>query len=125
MVYVLTFLEFLSVCLISLTGVWAGSRVEKILAKKDPGKVVIDEVAGQMVTLVLAWTPFIVDSGVPLLTPLIVAFALFRIFDIVKPFPARKLESLPGGLGIMADDLIAGVYAGVGTMLLLAGRWFI
>jgi phosphatidylglycerophosphatase A len=71
---------------------------------EDPGLVVVDEVAGMWVTLL--FVPF---------TPLTAAlgFLAFRLMDIVKPFPARRLEDLPGGWGIMADDLMAGVYANV------------
>ncbi len=90
-------------------GIWAASRTERILKIKDPGRVVIDEVAGQLIALLPV--PLSADSKWPVW--LMGAFLLFRLFDIVKPYPARKLESLPGGLGIMADDLVAGVYAGL------------
>jgi phosphatidylglycerophosphatase A len=90
-------------------GIWAASRTERILEIKDPGRVVIDEVAGQFIALLPV--PLAADSKWPLW--LMGAFLLFRLFDIVKPYPARRLESLPGGLGIMADDLVAGVYAGL------------
>ena len=91
----------------SVLGLWAASRTERVLNLKDPGKVVIDEVAGQLIALLPV--PMVVDSL--WLVWLILAFLLFRFFDIVKPYPARKLESLQGGLGIMADDIVAGVYA--------------
>ena len=88
-------------------GIWASHRVEEVLGRKDPGVIVIDEVAGMMVAvLLLPRTP-----GV-----LLCAFLLFRIFDIWKPFPVREAEALRGGLGVMVDDLIAGVYALVLTM---------
>ena len=104
------------IVVVTLFGIWAASKTEKLLGRKDPGKVVVDEVAGQMIALlpvsfVFAW---------PLNGWVIVSFILFRFFDIVKPYPARRLEGLHGGLGIMADDLIAGVYAAVITALLLA-----
>jgi phosphatidylglycerophosphatase A len=97
-------------------GIWAASRTERILKIKDPGRVVIDEVAGQLIALLPV--PLTADNRWPVW--LMVAFLLFRFFDIVKPYPARKLESLPGGLGIMADDLVAGVYAGLLLALGLA-----
>ena len=93
-------------------GVLASDRTCKLLQAKDPRKIVIDEVSGQLISL----SPLLVSP-----TPLsvLIAFLLFRIFDIFKPYPIRKLEHLPGGLGVMADDVLAGVYAAV---LVLAGR---
>ena len=83
-------------------GIWASHRVETVLGRKDPGVIVIDEVAGMMVAvLLLPRTP-----GV-----LLCAFLLFRLFDIWKPFPAREAQALRGGFGVVIDDLIAGVYA--------------
>jgi phosphatidylglycerophosphatase A len=85
-----------------VAGIWASHHVEAALGRKDPGVIVIDEVAGMMVAvLLLPRTP-----GV-----LLCAFLLFRFFDIWKPFPAREAEALRGGFGVMVDDLIAGVYA--------------
>jgi len=85
-----------------VAGIWASHHVEAVLGRKDPGVIVIDEVAGMMVAvLLLPRTP-----GV-----LLCAFLLFRFFDIWKPFPAREAEALRGGFGVMVDDLIAGVYA--------------
>ena len=85
-----------------VAGIWASHHVEEMLGRKDPGVIVIDEVAGMMVAvLLLPRTP-----GV-----LLCAFLLFRFFDIWKPFPAREAEALRGGFGVMVDDLIAGVYA--------------
>jgi phosphatidylglycerophosphatase A len=82
-------------------GVWASQRATVHFASKDPGPVVIDEVAGQLVTL------FLVGGG---LGAMLVGFFVFRVLDIVKPWPANALEALPGGWGIMADDLMAGLY---------------
>jgi phosphatidylglycerophosphatase A len=82
---------------------------------KDPGKVVVDEVAGQMIALL----PLSFLAGVPLISGVIVSFILFRLFDIFKPYPARRFERLRGGLGIMADDLVAGFYGAVGTALVM------
>jgi phosphatidylglycerophosphatase A len=83
-------------------GLWAGGRVERILGQKDPGIIVVDEVAGMTLSVVLL--PRTVSV-------LLVAFVLFRIFDVWKPFPARESQALTGGLGVMIDDLIAGAYA--------------
>lgn len=91
-------------------GLWSGSRVERRLGRKDPGVVVIDEVAGMMLAvLLLPRSPAVY----------LAAFVLFRILDIVKPPPAAQSQALPGGWGIMADDLVAGGYT---LALLLASR---
>jgi len=87
---------------LALLGVLAAARVAQLLGRKDPGLVVVDEVAGQWITfLALPLTPVTALAG----------FVLFRVMDIVKPWPARALERLPGGVGIMADDVAAGIYA--------------
>ncbi len=98
---------------ITLVGLWAAGVAEIELKKEDPGPVVIDEVAGQLVTLLLT------GVGWP---GAIVGFFLFRVLDIIKPFPARQLERLHGGLGIMADDLMAGAY-GLAVMMALVRFW--
>jgi len=85
--------------------VWASGITARTRKLKDPGIVVIDEVVGQWLSLAGA-TAFNWKSW-------LVAFALFRVFDIWKPPPVRQLEGLPGGLGITADDAMAGVYAAV------------
>ena len=95
-------LYVLGVTLICAIGVWAANRVEADSKIVDPSFVVIDEVAGQLITLFLI--PF---SWIYLLA----GFLLFRAFDILKPFPARRAEELPGGWGIMLDDIFAGIYA--------------
>jgi len=102
------------ITIITFAGFWAASRAEKLLGRKDPGKVVIDEVAGQLIALL----PVITSSD-PGWLSIIVSFLLFRFFDIVKPYPARRLEKLESGLGIMADDLIAGAYAAVITSVII------
>ncbi|MCC7185431.1 MAG: phosphatidylglycerophosphatase A [Acidobacteria bacterium] len=89
---------------VTVVGIWASDVTAKALNREDPGPVVIDEVAGQLVTL------FMTGAG---LYGAIIGFFVFRIFDIIKPWPARQLEDLPGGVGIMADDLMAGVYGWV------------
>ena len=104
-----------TIVFITIVGIWAATETERILIVKDPGKVVVDEVAGQLIALLpISWS-YIGDAPILYIT----AFLLFRLFDIVKPYPARKFESLKGGWGIMADDLIAGVYAAVLVVLLV------
>jgi phosphatidylglycerophosphatase A len=85
-----------------VVGIPAATRVELESGREDPGYVVIDEVAGQWIALI--------HSRVNL-SHLLAGFLFFRLFDIVKPWPARQLERLPGGWGIMLDDVAAGVYA--------------
>ena len=96
---------------VTAVGLWASGVAERHWGNTDPGRVVIDEVAGQLVTLVF-------HPANP--ATLALGFFLFRLFDVTKPFPARRLESLHGGRGIMADDLVAGVYA---SLTLFAARW--
>lgn len=98
-----------------LLGIWAASRTEKLAGRKDPGKVVIDEVAGQMIAML----PLIPGRSATWVG-VVVAFGLFRYFDIVKPYPARRLEHLEGGLGVMSDDIVAGAYAAIGTAIIMA-----
>jgi phosphatidylglycerophosphatase A len=103
----------LVVTLLTWVGIWAASRTEKLLGRKDPGKVVIDEVAGQLLTFLLILNParpWVIVTG----------FVFFRAFDILKPYPARRLEGLESGLGIMADDIVAGAYAAVATSIIVA-----
>ena len=94
-------------------GVWAAGNVAHGLGTGDPQVVVVDEVIGQWVTLigvsVFNWKSWLL------------ALLLFRAFDIWKPFPVRRLEKLEGGLGIVADDVMAGVY---GALVLFAAGWF-
>lgn len=85
-----------------VSGVWAAGVVEDQVGKEDPGIVVVDEVAGMLVTLF--WIPLTWPTA-------LLGFVAFRLFDIIKPFPARRAERLPGGWGIVADDVFAGVYA--------------
>jgi phosphatidylglycerophosphatase A len=102
----------LVVTVLSLIGIWAASRAERLFGKKDPGAVVIDEVVGQLMTF--AFMPHFIGSA-----GILMGFVLFRLFDIVKPYPIRKLEKLPSGLGIVVDDLAAGFYAGM-TLLIIS-----
>ena len=100
-----------SVGIITLAGVPASAIAAKKAGDDDPSFVVIDEVAGQALTF------FCVPFSV---TNIILGFVAFRAFDILKPWPIRKLESLPYGIGIMADDLLAGVYACAALHVILA-----
>jgi phosphatidylglycerophosphatase A len=101
------------VAVVVALGIPAATVVERQSGRTDPGFVVIDEVAGQWLTLAAA--P--VDPGHALL-----GLVLFRLFDITKPWPARSLERLPGGTGIMLDDVAAGVY-GLLVMLIIQIWW--
>ena len=92
--------------------IWLSGKASAILGLKDPQIIVIDEVAGFLIANFL---------NQPKLSSLIPAFILFRFFDIVKPFPAAKAERLPGGFGIVLDDVVAGLYVIV-TLYMLA-RW--
>lgn len=99
---------------VTLIGIWAATRVEKASQKKDPSIVVIDEVAGQMIALLSG--PFWIQTWWSIVT----AFILFRAFDIWKPYPIRRLEGLESGLGIMADDVLAGIYALIVNSVLIS-----
>lgn len=89
-----------------LIGIWASGRAVPLLGNDDPSQAVVDEVLGQLITF--SFIPF------GLSWPFILAgFLLFRLFDIWKPYPIGDLQVLPGGLGICADDIVAGVYAGI------------
>ena len=127
--------EFTLVLGLAAIGLLAAERVvEADPSEHDPQYVVIDEVSGQAIALVVglalsAWTTpphgiglvpkitAILASGLLNWKYLLAGFILFRVFDIWKPFPARRAEFLPGGLGIMADDWIAGAYAALGLWL--------
>ncbi|MCC7157328.1 MAG: phosphatidylglycerophosphatase A [Bryobacterales bacterium] len=94
-------------------GIWAANQTARIVCRKDPGIVVIDEVLGVWITL----------AGASTLNwkSMLAGFLLFRLFDIWKPWPVRQLEALRGGAGIIADDLMAGVY---GALVLWIAGWF-
>ena len=96
-------------------GVWAGTTAERYFGGVDPGPIVLDEVVGMLITL--AFIP-VGWSGA------VAGFFLFRLFDVLKPYPAGRFEQLHGGLGVMADDAMAAVYANVAlrfTIWLLPG----
>jgi len=101
------------IVVVTFTGIWAGTRTEALADRKDPGKIVVDEVAGQLIAL---FPLVFVRWG---LTTVMVSFILFRFFDIVKPYPANRLQELEGGLGVMCDDLVAGAYAAIITSILI------
>ena len=123
------FLTGILFLLLSVLGVWSASRVASYASREDPQQVVIDEVAGQHLTLLLPLIPI----ALPHLTAhmdfsqytiffalslanwkyLLAGFILFRVFDIWKPWPIHRLEKLPGGWGIMTDDWMAGLYAAI------------
>ena len=98
--------------LVCLLGVLAAGRYQTVTSRHDAPEVVIDEVAGQWIALLavpLDWRWYLL------------AFLLFRLFDIVKPGPVRMAENLPGGIGVMADDIVAGVLADACLLLI---RWW-
>ena len=123
------FCASLLLVILGAIGVWSSARVTEYSGIKDPQYIVIDEVAGQHLTLLLPLIPIALPhlrehfdfSGYAIFFALslvnwkylLMGFVLFRVFDIWKPFPARRLESLPHGWGVMADDWMAGVYAAI------------
>lgn len=103
--------------LVTLLGVLLGASAAQDFGADDPGAFVLDEVAGQWLALLPLLPGPLPLGGVAL------AFALFRALDILKPWPVRRLEELPGGLGIMADDLLAGALAAAGVAAARAAGW--
>ncbi len=103
-------LYLLSVLSFSIFAVYVSREAEVIYHEKDPSRIVIDEVAGFQVAMFLVQpTPWNVLMG----------FILFRLFDIAKPFPIKLCESFKGGYGVVADDLVAGIYANIVLLLLI------
>ena len=101
----------LTIVALFVVGSWSGTVAERHFGRTDPGQVVIDEVMGMLITLFMnpvGWRGALLG------------FLLFRMADVLKPFPANRLEALPGGIGVMADDAMAAVYANVA---LRAARW--
>jgi phosphatidylglycerophosphatase A len=98
--------EPLVIVVLTVAGVWAAGAAERHFGRKDPGPVVVDEVMGMMVTL--AFIPVNAAGA-------LVGFLVFRVLDVIKPWPAGRLERLPRGYGVMADDLMAGIYANAVT----------
>lgn len=102
--------RLLIVIFLLVLAVYIAERAEQVYREKDDQRIVIDEIAGFQVTMLA-----VAITGLHLL----VGFVLFRIFDIWKPFPIRDLQKMPGGLGIVLDDVAAGIYAGVLMLLLV------
>jgi phosphatidylglycerophosphatase A len=92
-----------------ILSVWAAGVAEDIFGEKDPGLIVADEVSGYLITML--FIPFS-------LTNLVIGFFLFRFFDIVKPPPSRQAESLSGGLGVVMDDVMSGIYANIALQII-------
>ena len=103
-------LRLFIVIFLLVLAIYIAERAEQIYRKKDDQRIVIDEIAGFQVTMLP-----VAITGLHLL----VGFVLFRIFDILKPFPLRDLQKMPGGLGIVLDDVAAGIYAGILMLLLV------
>ena len=111
------FVLLAALLLVTIIGVFAADAYSGLTGKHDAGEVIIDEVAGQW--LVLLWIPPKLDTA---LWWYLAGFVLFRLFDILKPWPVSSAERLPGGIGVMADDLVAGTLAGI---VLLMAQLFI
>ena len=109
--------EVAAIALVFAAGAWSATHAERFFGGIDPGPVVIDEVLGMLITLA-----FIPAGWLAMLA----GFFLFRVLDVIKPFPADRLEKFHGGFGIMADDAMAGVYANLALrgLMWLAPNWF-
>jgi phosphatidylglycerophosphatase A len=108
-------LQAVTIVVLFAAGAWSASAAETHFNQADPGPVVIDEVMGMLLTLYMnpvGWTGALAG------------FLLFRLLDVVKPYPANRLERLPGGVGIMADDAMAAIYANLAlrAVVLVVGR---
>ena len=108
--HVVNLIVFLLFCLL---GIWAANRATQLFKNKDPQEAVVDEVIGQLI--VFLFVPFAVGWQFVL-----AGFLLFRLFDIWKPYPIDSLQNLPAGIGVCADDILAGVYAGTCLALIYA-----
>jgi len=101
----------IAIVAIFVVGSWSAGEAERYFGKTDPRHVVIDEVMGMLITLCLVPVGWRGAAG---------GFLLFRLFDVIKPWPSNRLEQLPGGVGVMADDGMAAVYANVALRIILA-----
>jgi phosphatidylglycerophosphatase A len=101
---------FLLFCLL---GIWAATRAVRLFQNKDPKQAVVDEVIGQII--VFLFVPFGLSWKF-----ILAGFLLFRLFDIWKPYPIDSLQNLPAGIGVCADDVLAGVYAGTCLAIIYA-----
>jgi phosphatidylglycerophosphatase A len=110
--------ELAAIVVLFAIGVWSGTVAEHHFGGIDPGPVVLDEVVGMLITLAL----------LPVnMTGAIMGFFIFRVLDVVKPWPSAQFEKLPGGLGVMADDGMAAIYGNLvmrGLIVLMPG-WFV
>jgi phosphatidylglycerophosphatase A len=106
-----TSVQATAIAVLFALGSWSGNIAERHFGRTDPGQVVIDEVMGMLITLFLNPVGWMGAMG---------AFFLFRIADVIKPFPANRLERLHGGVGVMADDAMAAVYANLVLRAILA-----
>ena len=102
--------EVALIAVLFVVGVWAATTAEQYFGGIDPGPVVIDEVVGMLITL--AFIPVGWSAA-------LAGFFLFRVFDVLKPYPAGRFEQLHGGLGVMADDAMAGVYANISLRVVM------
>jgi phosphatidylglycerophosphatase A len=111
-------IEAAALVLTLVLGLWSAQVAERLLGGKDPGPVVIDEVLGILITLAFLDVNFL--GG-------FIGFLLFRLFDVIKPYPAGRLEHLPGGFGVMMDDAMAALYSHAAMRLLIAflPGWFV
>lgn len=100
-----------AVVVLLAVGVWSGGVAERYFGGVDPAPVVLDEVVGMLITL--AFIPVNMLGA-------IAGFFVFRLYDVIKPWPANRFEALPGGLGVMADDAMAAVYANLTLRLVIA-----
>jgi phosphatidylglycerophosphatase A len=108
--------ELSVIVLLFAVGIWSGTVAEHHFGGVDPGPIVLDEVVGMLITLCL----IPVDA-----TGALVGFVVFRILDVIKPFPSARFEKLPGGLGVMADDGMAAIYGNLAMrgMMTVAPGW--
>jgi len=107
-----------AIVVLFVVGSWSAGIAEEHFGRTDPGQVVVDEVMGMLITLLLnpvGW------KGV------VLAFFLFRLFDVIKPYPANRLETLHGGVGVMADDAMAAIYANLvlRACIYVSARFFV
>lgn len=110
--------ELAAIVVLFLIGIWAGTEAEHHFGGVDPGPVVLDEVVGMLITLAL----------LPVnMTGAITGFLVFRVLDVVKPWPSAGFERFPGGLGVMADDGMAAIYGNLvmRALIFLLPGWFV
>lgn len=110
-------IEIAAIVLLFAIGIWAATRAEHHFGGVDPGPIVVDEVVGMLITLCLL--PVTVFGAV-------LGFVVFRVLDVIKPFPSARFERLPGGLGVMADDGMAAIYGNLvmqGLMAIAPAGW--